>query len=71
MAGNDLDKEESGGEEEDRVQLDRLQPSEPLFHSHDPIRAARSRDLADGCGCRSNDIERETMSTINIEATPI
>ena len=35
MAGNDLHKEEGRGEEEDQVQLDWLQSSEPLFHSHD------------------------------------
>lgn len=38
VTGDDLDQEESRGEEQHEVQLDRLQSSEPLFHSHDPAK---------------------------------
>lgn len=40
MASNDLDEKEGGGEEQDQVQLDWLQSSEPFFHSHDPASKA-------------------------------
>lgn len=43
MAGDHLDEEESGSEEQDQVQLDRLQPSEPFFHSHDPAKPRGER----------------------------
>lgn len=36
MTGDDLDQKESRGEEQHQVQLHRLKPPEPLFHSHDP-----------------------------------